>query len=57
MLFIILGLVFAIISGLVYPSFAVFVGELLEVSYAHTYILYIIMIIFNLDEQIYCMDK
>ena len=31
-MFIILGLVFAIISGLVFPSFAVFTGELLDVS-------------------------
>ena len=29
---IILGLVFAVISGLIYPSFAVFLGELLEVG-------------------------
>ena len=31
-LLIMFGLVFAIISGLVYPSLAVFIGEILEVS-------------------------
>ena len=53
-MFIILGLVFAIISGLIFPSFALFTGELLDVSsYAGNHLTVIMMHNTDLTDHTY----